>query len=161
MFKEEKMVCPICGNQVQNGTAVCPYCNAQMSDFQQQSYAQQQPYVQQQPYAQQQTYTQQPYAQQQPYTQQPYAQVSSAAMPYNIPTHMASAIAATLCCCLPFGIVAIIYASKVSTLINMGRLPEAMDASKKANMWVWIAAGCGIILNGLWILGTILEESGY
>ena len=145
------MVCPICGNQVANGTAVCPYCNTQMSDFQQ-PYAQARPYAQQQPYAQQ-----RPYTQQQPYAQQPYAQVSSAQMPCNIPTHMANAVAATLCCCIPFGIVAIVYASKASTLVALGRIPEAVDAPNKANMWSWIAAACGLVTNGLWVLGTMVE----
>ena len=82
------MLCNYCGNQIEDGTAYCPYCGAQMQQpYAQQTYAQQpmqQTYAQQpmqqiqQPYMQQHPMQpmQQPYMQQQPMQQmqQPYAQ---------------------------------------------------------------------------------------
>jgi hypothetical protein len=58
------------------------------------------------------------------------------------------AICAVLCC-LPFGVVSIIYSSKVSGLWTQGRYAEAQKASEGAEKWaIWgIVAGvvAGII----------------
>lgn len=63
------MNCPYCRNQIPDGSAVCPACNAPLQAQPQQPYGQpQQPYGQQ-PYGQ----PQQPYGQA-PYGQQPGAQ---------------------------------------------------------------------------------------
>lgn len=55
------------------------------------------------------------------------------------------AIAATLLCCIPIGVVAIIHANKVDTAWNMGKYDEAEELSKKAKMWLWITVGVGAI----------------
>ena len=72
-------------------------------------------------------------------------------VPVKIKSHMADAIIVTICCCLPFGIVGIVYASRVSTLLAAGNVSAAQDAAKKAAMWSWIGFGCGIVANGIWI----------
>lgn len=46
------------------------------------------------------------------------------------------AIAATLLCCMPFGIVSIIFATRVNSLYYSGQYAEAEQASKKAKLWV-------------------------
>lgn len=48
---------------------------------------------------------------------------------------MAKAILTTLFCCLPFGIVAIVKASKVDSLLAAGLRDEAIQASKEADNW--------------------------
>ena len=45
------------------------------------------------------------------------------------------AILSTIFCCIPTGVVAIIYASKVSDRYLMGDIKGAYDASKKAKNW--------------------------
>ena len=52
-----------------------------------------------------------------------------------VPSHMAKAILTTLFCCLPFGIVAIVKASKVDSLLAAGLRDEAIQASKEADNW--------------------------
>lgn len=47
-------------------------------------------------------------------------------------TWMVESVLATIFCCLPFGIVGIINASKVSSLYASGRYDEAQQASKDA-----------------------------
>lgn len=42
--------------------------------------------------------------------------------PVQIKSHLAEAIITTLCCCLPFGIVSIVYAAKVSSLCRAAML---------------------------------------
>lgn len=108
-----------------------------------------QPYGQQQ-YGQQ-PYGQQPYGQQpyggQPYGQQPYGPQPpygpQGPMPPN--NNMVWAILTTLLCCLPFGIVAIVYASKVDNLWRNGFYDEAYNASQKAKTWSIASAVCAVV----------------
>ena len=62
----------------------------------------------------------------------------------NIKSHLVGAILATIFCCIPFGVVAIVYASKVSGLVAQGRIAEAEAASKSASTWLWLSVGLGI-----------------
>lgn len=61
------------------------------------------------------------------------------------PTHLIWAIAATLCCCLPLGVVAIFYSSKVSPAYYRGDYEAALKASEQAELWVIIAFVAGLI----------------
>ncbi len=67
---------------------------------------------------------------------------SGATMP---PNYLVFAILTTLCCCLPMGIPAIIFASQVNSKMAVGDLAGATESSRKAKMWCWIALGCGIL----------------
>jgi hypothetical protein len=53
----------------------------------------------------------------------------------SVPTNMVWAVLTTLFCFPPTGIVAIVYASKVSGLLSAGNYAGAVEASKKAKMW--------------------------
>ena len=66
----------------------------------------------------------------------PQAQISN----YLIP-----AIGVTLCCCLPGGIVAIVYAAQVNGKIQAGDLAGAKAASGNAKLWCMISAGVGLL----------------
>ena len=57
------------------------------------------------------------------------------------------AILTTLCCCLPFGIVAIVFAAQVKSKISVGDYEGARQASDSARMWCWIAFGLGLVSN--------------
>lgn len=65
----------------------------------------------------------------------------------DIPNYLWQSIAVTLCCCLPFGIVAIVYAAQVKTKATVGDIAGAQDASGKAKMWCWIGFGVGLAVN--------------
>lgn len=56
-------------------------------------------------------------------------------------------IISTLCCCIPLGIVAIIYSAKISSLLAGGRQDEARKAAKTAKIWIIIAFAAGILLD--------------
>lgn len=57
------------------------------------------------------------------------------------------AILATVLCCIPFGIVAIIKASKVEELWYQGRHEEAQKAADDAKKWsIYSALSVGIII---------------
>lgn len=51
------------------------------------------------------------------------------------PTHLVWAILSTVLCCLPLGIVAIVYASKVTNFYYQGEFLKAQKASNRALYW--------------------------
>ena len=53
---------------------------------------------------------------------------------------------ATIFCCLPFGIIGIINALKVSEAYRIGNYTEAKDYSENAKEWSKIALGVGIAI---------------
>ena len=64
-----------------------------------------------------------------------------------VPSYLVPAILTTLCCCLPFGIPAIVYAAQVNSKLAAGDVNGAMEASARARMWCWIAFGTGVVSN--------------
>ncbi len=73
-------------------------------------------------------------------------------------TYMFWALAATLCCCLPTGIVAIIYAAKVSPAFNAGDYEGAKRASERAGWWCIISAVAGLIWAPFSMLYSLLTS---
>lgn len=61
--------------------------------------------------------------------------------------YLIEAIVTTICCCLPFGIAAIVFASKVDRLAMQGDYAGAIDAANKAKMYAIIAVVAGLIYN--------------
>lgn len=69
-----------------------------------------------------------------------------------IPNQMAWAILTTLFCCLPLGIVSIVYAAQVDGRRAAGDIEGARAASQKAGFWALASAVSVFILVALWIL---------
>ena len=61
------------------------------------------------------------------------------------------AIFTTLCCCLPFGIVAIVKASKVDSLFNTGQYLAAQNAADEAKKWSLIGIGVGVVVSVIYM----------
>lgn len=73
-------------------------------------------------------------------------------MPKN---HIAFAVLTTLFCCLPFGIISLIYAIQVNISANSGNFEMAEFSSEKALFWGKVALWCGAalyIVNSLFFL---------
>jgi hypothetical protein len=62
-----------------------------------------------------------------------------------VQNYLVHAILASFCCCLPLGVVAIIYAAQVNSKLASGDIPAAMTASRRARTWCWIAFAGGIL----------------
>ena len=76
-------------------------------------------------------------------------QQTPAVQPSN---HLAFAIVSTLLFCLPFGIPAIVNASKVNRLWNQGQYNEAYAASARAKKWCITSLILGIVF---WVIYII------
>ncbi|MGH9556376.1 MAG: CD225/dispanin family protein [Terriglobales bacterium] len=63
----------------------------------------------------------------------------------QISNYLIPAIAVTLCCCLPGGIVAIVYAAQVNTKLQAGDIAGAQAASNNAKLWCMISAAVGVV----------------
>lgn len=63
----------------------------------------------------------------------------------TIPNYLVQAILVTLFCCLPFGIVSIVYAAQVNGKEQAGDLSGARQASRLAKKWVWTGFFSGVV----------------
>ena len=172
------MFCPKCGMQNSDSNVICANCGVALSQNQQPpqppispegSQAQGNinlqkptPDFQQQP---------NPSFQQQPnqgFQQPPFQQ----APPVNGTPYLVWSIIATVLCCwlfipLGFGIPAIVYASKINRLVNLGDIFGAQEAAKKSKMFTIIAGIVGTVLFIIWmvvylfIFKTMIETGNY
>ena len=133
------MKCGKCGTELPPNSSFCPVCGNQMAGNESQP-----KYQYQQPQYQAQT----------PYQSQPQAPQG----PVN--TWLVPAILATIFCCLPFGIVAIVFASKANSALACHDYQLARENSYKAKTWFWVAFACGIVFSILWVLLQILVLAG-
>jgi hypothetical protein len=61
------------------------------------------------------------------------------------PNYLVWAILTTIFCCLPFGIVSIVFAAQVNSKWQAGDYDGALNASKNAKIWSWVSFGVAII----------------
>lgn len=68
-------------------------------------------------------------------------------MPAKPGNNLALAIFTTVCCCLPFGIVGIVYAAKVNGLYLSKQYAAAQQAADNAKKWSLIGIGIGVAID--------------
>lgn len=87
--------------------------------------------------------------------------------PQRPPNYLAVAIITMILCCIPLGIVGVVYSTKVNSAYDRGDYHEAERASRNAKTWVIVTAVAGIIANvAIFALGGLaffgaLVEGGY
>ncbi len=95
---------------------------------------------------------------------QTFQSPTQTASPMNPPkTWLVESILVTLFCCLPFGIVGIIHASKVESLYNIGNYDAAQKASDDAGKWTKIGFWVGmavVVLYFVYIFAVIGVATG-
>ncbi len=74
----------------------------------------------------------------------------------EVENNLVQAILVTMCCCLPFGIVSIVYASQVDGFARSGDRAGAEDAAEKSRNWANWGFGVGIA----WILFYVVVMAG-
>lgn len=141
------MICTNCGHQNTAGASACEQCGAALP---------QQPPV--------------PPMSAPPPNPPPEASAPSPSAPpagarAPIPNHLVWAILATLFCCLPTGIVAIVFAAQVDGKAAAGDYAGAQSASDNAKLWSWISFGLAFVGVFGWFilmgLGIMADASGY
>jgi hypothetical protein len=80
------------------------------------------------------------------------APMPRADVPIDVPNYLVFAILATVLCCLPTGIAAIVYAAQVNGKLQAGDLAGAQAASKNAKLWCWVSFGLGLAVGLLYML---------
>ena len=82
--------------------------------------------------------------------------------------YLALAIICTVCCCLPAGIVSIVYAARVNETFERGEYELAEKYSSNARTWGIVGlviGGIGVIIYlaifGLGIFAGIIENASY
>jgi hypothetical protein len=74
----------------------------------------------------------------------------------NVPNYLVWSILTTLLCCLPIGVVAIVYSTQVNSKLQVGDYQGALEASNKAKLWCMISAGLGLGVTVLWFIFAII-----
>ncbi len=71
--------------------------------------------------------------------------------PY-IPNYLVQAILCVLFCCLPAGIVALVFASQVNSKVAAGDIDGAYESSNKAKLWCWWSFGIGLTVILIYVI---------
>ena len=79
----------------------------------------------------------------------------SSGAPASVPNYMVPSII-SLFCCLPLGIVAVIFAARVNGQVQAGDTAGALDSSRKAKMFSYIGLILGPIWIAIWVVMTVL-----
>ena len=91
--------------------------------------------------------------------QMPY-QNQAPQTPINWVPYLVLSIICTLCCCLPFGIVGIVYAAKINSSMAAGNYEEAKNAAKSAKIWIIASAVVGLIVEVIYIIFAFIGGVG-
>lgn len=91
---------------------------------------------------------------------QPQAAPPASGQPAQVPNYLVQAILVTIFCCLPFGIVAIVFAAQVNGKLQAGDINGAMESSRKAKMWSWLGFGIGLAFTILYLVFVLFVGVG-
>lgn len=84
------------------------------------------------------------------------AAVLQAVAPGKLPNYLVQSILVTLFCCLPFGVVGIVYAAQVNAKLQVGDVAGAQEASRKAKNWSIAGFFVGfLVMLGYFALGFL------
>jgi Interferon-induced transmembrane protein/GYF domain 2 len=76
---------------------------------------------------------------------------------FDIPNYLPWAIAATLLCCMPGGVAAIVYASKATSAKDRGDYAAAAAAAGQARTWLIISVVVGLLVYVAGIVANLSE----
>lgn len=77
--------------------------------------------------------------------------------PVNWVPYLILSIISTLCCCLPFGVVGIVFSAKINSAMLAGNLEEAQNNAKMARIWIIVSFAIGILT---WLIYMVLIVTG-
>ena len=71
---------------------------------------------------------------------------------YKPDNYLVWSILSMVLCCLPFGIVATSYASKVDRLWHDGEHKKAATMASRARLWFWLSVVIGFVVQTIYIM---------
>lgn len=77
--------------------------------------------------------------------------------PVNWVPYLILSIISTLCCCLPFGVVGIVFSVKINSAMLAGNLEEAQNNAKMARIWIIVSFAIGLLT---WLIYMVLIVTG-
>lgn len=77
--------------------------------------------------------------------------------PVNWVPYLVLSIISTLCCCLPFGVVGIVFSAKINSSMTAGNLEEAQNNAKMARIWIIVSFAIGLLT---WLIYMVLIVTG-
>ena len=78
--------------------------------------------------------------------------------PQHIPNYLIPSILVTIFCCLPLGIVAIIFAAQVNGKVAAGDITGAQSSSRTARTLVIVPVVAGAVVIGIALLAGLLGD---
>lgn len=79
--------------------------------------------------------------------------------PPKIPNYLVPAILSTVFCCIPTGIVSIVYASQVNTKVAQNDLAGALKSSQNAKVWAIVSVGAGLVILLVYFVSVLANSS--
>ena len=77
----------------------------------------------------------------------------------HVSNNLVWAILATIFCCLPTGIVAIVYAAQVDGKVSAGDIAGARESARLAGIWSWVSLGVGLFFGLGWTALALIGHS--
>ena len=74
--------------------------------------------------------------------------------------YLVLSIISTLCCCIPFGIVAIVFSAKINSAVTAGNIEEAKKAAKTAKIWIIVAVAAGLLASNAYLIISAVIGTG-
>lgn len=144
------MFCVKCGASLPDGAQFCSVCGHRQSDGQS-------PATPQSPQGNN-GYANNSYNNVPPPPQPNMPAYSQTNITTTVPNYLTWAILATICCCVPTGVAAIIYSTQVNKHLLEGNMNAARSASENAKLWCILSLLGGVIAIFLGIIGGVFQN---
>ena len=133
------MKCQYCDNEIPVNAVNCPSCGAAI------------PQVPRMP-------NPPPYQNAQQFQNPPPYQNAQQFQNTQINTWMVPSVLVTALCCVPLGIVAIVFASRANSALTAGNYQLAQENANKAKTWFWAALIGGFVFSVFWIIVQVAAD---
>ncbi|MBE6380106.1 MAG: CD225/dispanin family protein [Lentisphaerae bacterium] len=76
-----------------------------------------------------------------------------------VKTYLVESILVTLLCCMPLGVIAIVFAAHAGSLLAMQQYQLALKSAETAKKWMLASLICGIVFSLLYAAATLVSAA--